>query len=524
MTTTDDALPGDAPMTDTATESAPQTTEAAEEKPPLPEALGSQRTGALLAEHFGVPANADDVDRLRELGHLQVHDYYKRWALYSTADVLALDPDLVKELVAERVAWLAVSVTRDEAVERTGWHWRDIVRMAEEGRIKVGPLDRYLTADVDRLPLEAEGERHITGQKAAEVLEIRYPTDLRYVEAAGWLAPVTTMEMPTGRYRTVTVPLYRLADVRAVREIPGVDWAAVRNLPKGTVSPLRAYAAKAPTRAAHIKAFAQGLADRHQVTVWAWCSPYTGGWELDWERRDSAPTKKDVTAALAQDPGAGAYAADITLCPTWGRITRRARQLLEPGAAVVLDTETTDLYGRTVEVAVVDAASGKKLMDTLVQPEAPISSGAFWVHGISDEDLVAAKARTFDKVLPRLRKVTRSRVICAYNEEFDRSVVVGDTLRVGKKPMHLAEPGNWWCLMESYAAWLGSGRWLALGGGHRALGDALAARDVLVEMAGGRGTAFTPRPPSPDAPVPAEPCVPAAVTVPRQANDESTPM
>ncbi|MFB7649413.1 3'-5' exonuclease [Streptomyces sp. NPDC056084] len=509
-------------MTDTAVESAPQGTTAAEEQRPMPEALGAERTGALLAEHFGVPANADDVDRLRELGHIEIHDYYKRWALYSTADVLALDPALVQGLVAERVAWLAVSVTRDEAAERTGWHWRDIKRMAEEGRVKVGLLGRYLTSDIDRLPLEAEGERHITGQQAAEVLEIRYPTDLRYVQAAGWLTPVTTVEMPAGasRYRTVTVPLYRLADVRAVREIPGVDWSAVRKRPKGTVSPLRAYADKAPTRAATVRAFAQALADRHQVTVWAWCSPYTGGWELDWERRDGAPTKKDVIAALAKDPGARAYAADITLCPTWGRITRRARQLLEPGAAVVLDTETTDLYGRTVEVAVVDAASGKKLMDTLVQPEAPVSQGAFWVHGISDEDLVAAKARTFDRVLPRLRKVTRGRVICAYNEEFDRSVVVGDTLRVGKRPMHLAEPGNWWCLMDSYATWLGSGRWLALGGGHRALGDALAARDVLVEMAGGRGTTFTPRPPGPDAPD--EPCDPVAVSVPSQAAGEST--
>ncbi|MFF2228727.1 exonuclease domain-containing protein [Streptomyces globisporus] len=480
-------------MTDTAVETAPKDTEAPETT--LPEVLGAQRIGALLAERLGVPVTAGDVTQLAELKHLKIADWYKRWALFSTKDSLALDPELVKALVAERTAWQAVSITRDEAVARIGWHWRDIARMGDEGRVKVGRFGRYLTADIDRLPIEAEGERHVTGQLAAKELEIRYPTDLRYVEAAGWLTPVTTMEMPAGtsRYRTVTVPLYRLADVRAVRKIPGVDWAAARNLAKGAPSPLRAYAAKAPTRAATVRAFAQALADRHGVTVWAWSSPYTGGWEMDWERRDGAPTKQDVAARLKADPAAGPHAGEITLCPAWGRITRRARQLLEPGVAVVLDTETTDLYGRTVEVAVVDAATGRKLMDTLVQPEAPISPRAFWVHGISDEDLVAAKARTFDRVLPRLRKVTKGRVICAYNEEFDRTVVTNDARRVGKWPMHLAEPANWFCLMDSYVTWLGSGRWLALGGGHRALGDAKAARDVLVEMAAGRGTTFTPR-------------------------------
>ncbi|MFI5749088.1 hypothetical protein ACIBBE_24850 [Streptomyces sp. NPDC051644] len=80
------------------------------------------------------------------------------------------------------------------------------------------------------------------------------------------------------------------------------------------------------------------LADRHGVTVWAWASPYTGGWEIDWERSDGAPTKEQVARELTDDPAAGAYASEITLCPAWGRITRRARALLQPDAAVILDT------------------------------------------------------------------------------------------------------------------------------------------------------------------------------------------
>ncbi|MFE1206168.1 tyrosine-type recombinase/integrase [Streptomyces sp. NPDC058762] len=67
------------------------------------------------------------------------------------------------------------------------------------------------------------------------------------------------------------------------------------------------------------------------------------------------------------------------------RMHQRTRTL-EPGRAVVLDTETTALYGRTVEIAVIDAVTGKKLLDTLVNPgDAEISDGSRWVHGITDE-------------------------------------------------------------------------------------------------------------------------------------------
>ncbi|MEU5163389.1 3'-5' exonuclease [Streptomyces sp. NPDC020875] len=469
----------------------------------VPEALGVHRIAALLAGHTEAPVTADDVDTLIEQGHLEPHSTWKRWTLYSTAAALALDKELVTGVARERVAWVEASVTRDEAAARIGWHWRDIARMGEEGRIVKGRLGRYLTADVDRLAAEADGEQYLTAQSAAaDVLEIRHPADWKYVEAAGWITPATTYELPVGTSgrRTVTVPLYRLADVRAVRDLPGVDWEAVRGLPKGKVSPLREYAALAPTRAAAVRAFAQALADRHQVTVWARHSPYTGRWEVEWERRDDhEPIRSAVAAALAADPAASAFWEEVDLGGTdWGPITREARQLLEPGAAVVLDTETTDLGGRTVEIAVVDAATGKKLMETLVNPEAPITDGARWVHGITDE--MVADARTFDKILPRLKKVTRDRTVCAYNTEFDQSVVVGDTERVGKKPDHLGG-ASWYCLMKAYASWLGSGPWIRLGGRHRALGDAQAAREVLIEMSKGRGTEFTPRPPAPGDPV-----------------------
>ncbi|MEU6277077.1 3'-5' exonuclease [Streptomyces populi] len=199
---------------------------------------------------------------------------------------------------------------------------------------------------------------------------------------------------------------------------------------------------------------------------------------------------------LADDPEAGAYAAEIELGPGWGEITREARDLLAPGRAVVLDTETIDLYGRTVEIAVIDAATGKKLMDTLVNPgDREISDGARWVHGITDE--MVASARPFEKVLPRLRKVIKGKIICSCNVAFDRAVVLGDVQRAGKRPMHLEPEDSWYCLMEAYKDWLGAFRWLRLGGRHRALGDCESARKVLIRMSEGRGSVFTPAPPRP---------------------------
>lgn len=500
-------------MTETTTQTTATET-AAEETPALPEALGARRIAGLLSEHTGEQVTAADVDELVAGSHLVAVDSYKGWPLYATAAALALDEDLVRGVVAERLAWEAASVPRDAAAERIGWHWRDIERMGAEGRITLGKGRRYLITDLETLAAEANGEQYITAQAAADVLEIRHPADWRYVEAAGWITPADTYEREVGRHRTVTVALYRLGDVRAVRGMPGVDWESVRGLPKGTASPLREYAALAPTRSAVVRGFAQGLADRHHTTVWAWNSPYSGGWELDWERVDGGPTENEVRRELIADPAAAPYADEIALCPEWGEMTRTARELLQPGVAVILDTETTDLDGQTIEIAVMDAATGKKLMDTLVKPTEPISDGARWVHGITDE--MVADARPFEKILPRLRQVTKGKIICAYSSAFDRRIVLGDVKRAGKKPLHLEPKDSWYCLMEAYRRWVGAFRWLRLGGRHRALGDCESARQVLIMMSQGRGTTFTPTPPAPGDPVagPYAGSVIAAVAVP----------
>lgn len=45
-----------------------------------------------------------------------------------------------------------------------------------------------------------------------------------------------------------------------------------------------------------------------------------------------------------------------------------AQQMLEPGIACILDCETTDLDGAIIELAIIDAATGNTLFDSLIDP------------------------------------------------------------------------------------------------------------------------------------------------------------
>ncbi|MET9850762.1 hypothetical protein [Streptomyces ossamyceticus] len=211
-------------MTDTALETTPEET--------VPETLGRYRLAELMAQRFDLPVTADDVDELLARGELAEACRYKKWPVYSTAAALALEAGLIERTVTERTAWLEASLPLDEAAKRIGWHWHDLKRMGDEGRV-TRRGDRYLLADVDRLAAEADGEQHITGKAAAEVLEIRHPVDWKYVEDAGWIEPAETYEQYVrgSRTRTLTVALYRLADVQALRDLPGVDWERLDGAP-----------------------------------------------------------------------------------------------------------------------------------------------------------------------------------------------------------------------------------------------------------------------------------------------------
>lgn len=152
-------------------------------------------------------------------------------------------------------------------------------------------------------------------------------------------------------------------------------------------------------------------------------------------------------------------------------------ELLTPGAAVILDTETTDLGGRVIEVAVIDAATGGTLIDTLVDPQgAPIHPDAAAKHHISVDEL--AGAPTFAQIWPELDRTCRGRIVLAWNAPFDQAEIAADCIRE-----HLPAPTwTWGCLMRLDAS-IHHTRWQSLDGGHRALGDTLAARTRLLGLA-----------------------------------------
>jgi DNA polymerase III subunit epsilon len=151
----------------------------------------------------------------------------------------------------------------------------------------------------------------------------------------------------------------------------------------------------------------------------------------------------------------------------------------------ILDTETTSLTGYLVEIAVIDR-QGKTLFHSLVKPEVPVSEGARVVHQIPDEEL--AKAPTLPHIWEDFMAALHDRMtIVTFNAQFDKSTLERDTARYG-----LVMPkAEWQCLMLRYAEYVGEWsqyhgnyRWQRLpGGDHRALGDALAALEVMRHMA-----------------------------------------
>lgn len=174
---------------------------------------------------------------------------------------------------------------------------------------------------------------------------------------------------------------------------------------------------------------------------------------------------------------------------------RWAQLVVADWDSVFLDTETTGLDGaaEVVDIAVV-ASDGRVLLDTLVRPRHRIPAAATRIHGIHDEHV--ASAPTWPEVVDDLVAILHGRHVVVYNASFDRRMVNQCCAAHGVPVVGT----DWSCAMLAYAAFHGewnttrSGhRWhkleLAVGrfggqpGGHRALGDALACRTVVVGMA-----------------------------------------
>jgi hypothetical protein len=459
--------------------------------PPPP--IGARRSAEYLAERTGLEVLGQDVEHLARDGQLAAVDEFKGHDLYDPRELDALVDDesrmaALTTLVTDRAVWLADSIEPAAAARWLGWREDDLTRVAGERGIGLGRYGRYarigiaaLSAD-DELIDRVRRDQQLGPDQAATHMEIRR-RDFDYVQAAGWVRPMRYVEQKVGVRKTVEVPLFTVGAledaISETTEVFGVDWEAVRAAKPGQISPLREYTRLPIARATAIHAFCDQTRRRYGVEVWPHFRNARDEWEIDWELDENEqPTLSQVTADLATHPGAAPYRGQIQLSTEVGEVINWARRMLRPGAAAIVDTESTAIDGVIIEIAAIDAYDGQMLLNTLVDPAGePISPGAFAVHHISDAEL--ADAPQWAEVLPRFLEAVGDREILAYNAPFDRDKLERThrhaDLDVGLLPDH----SRWGFLMRARSTWARVGRWMPLGGGHRALGDTQEARTVL---------------------------------------------
>jgi len=455
--------------------------------------LGASRLAEQLGEQLQLEVWSADVEALVERRLVEPVGDYKGFDLYDTR---LFTPEafahaaVLTEVVAERQHWLQSSLPLHEAAARCSWSPSEFERAARAEQVEAGRFGRWALVDVERLAGNEElaedlaADRLLGPDQAAQYMEIRR-RDLDYCLEAGWLRPYSHRELKVGRYKTVEMALYRTGDLDALKEIPGVDWEAVRAVKPGKPSPLREFVKLAPRRADLVHGFAELLAEQYGVRAWTSFSNSRDRWTIDWLPNDALePTRAQVKELFSAEPARAAFAAKVGFLSTVAQVVHQARGYLAPGAAVSVDTETTDLFGAVVEVAVVDCATGEVLLESLVNPgDVEITPEAQEIHGITMEMVTAKDVPTFDQLLPQLLAVTTGRTLIAYNESYDRQVIREDCRRYGLGPGHLGPKDNWWCAMEARSDWEGYRESLPLGGGHRAAGDATDVWKLLQQLA-----------------------------------------
>ncbi|MEU0213918.1 exonuclease domain-containing protein [Streptomyces sp. NPDC006265] len=324
-------------------------------------------------------------------------------------------------------------------------------------------------------------------EQAARYLGL-HRRELGYLLEAGLLAP-------SGRSVAGTVR-FAVSALDAVAAQP-LDWAAARSAEGRRPSPWRELAGPASERARLVDGVTAALrADG--VDAWARYSAAADRWTLDWApAHDGGPSRGEVMALLPLRLARAVDAQRVVLLGPVGQTMHWAHDMLQPGVACVVDVETTGLTpaDRVIEVAAVDAHDGSVLIDTLVHPGPGITipAGATRVHGITDT--MVAGARPWSVVLPEVLAAVGERVLLAYNSDFDKRMTLGHARALGCDPGRLRSAQAWQCLMKRRSMWLSTTTRLKLGGRHRALGDAIAARELLLSLRGRPPSTLTARQP-----------------------------
>lgn len=171
----------------------------------------------------------------------------------------------------------------------------------------------------------------------------------------------------------------------------------------------------------------------------------------------------------------------------WARriVNGLAEGVIEAREVVILDSETTDLHGEIIDLAIISIA-GEVLYNGRFNPVSAIAPGAQAVHGLSAE-MLAGEPRFFDE-WPQIRAVLEAaRLVLIYNAGYDTFCLRYTCQLHDVESIELPTR----CVMQEYARWFGEWssyhrdyRWQSLpGGDHTALGDCRATLDVLLSMA-----------------------------------------
>jgi DNA polymerase-3 subunit epsilon len=174
------------------------------------------------------------------------------------------------------------------------------------------------------------------------------------------------------------------------------------------------------------------------------------------------------------------------------RVCKWAHERINNADFIVLDTESTNLDGEIVDLAILDAA-GTVMFDSLVKPVGRVTEGARAVHHISDE--MIAEAPNFAQVWPQVWGLLAGKIVITYNADFDFRMFALSLLANELPTEQLEESeSRWHCLMERYRQHIHLRRWQRLDAAlqqqrlpasntHRALADAQAAYSLLTHLA-----------------------------------------
>ncbi len=147
---------------------------------------------------------------------------------------------------------------------------------------------------------------------------------------------------------------------------------------------------------------------------------------------------------------------------------------------IIIDTETTglSLWDEIIEISCLDS-KGNLLYDTLVKPTIPIPSDATEIHGITNEDV--SSAPTWEKVWKEIEPLLISKKILIYNKDFDISKI-SHCCSLYNLDLPILDSD---CVMQTYADYVGSTRWMSLSNavgyyiGHRAKNDSYATLELI---------------------------------------------